>query len=392
MLGPRVVDRDVAERRDGRRRPRAHLDPVGHRRVLRAVQLVDTLDLDRARAGSVDLRAHRGEEQREVGDLWLARRVVDHRGAARKHRREQEVLGGGHARVVERDRRAVQRRRLGDEVAVLGVERGAHPLEPAHVQVDRPGADVVAAGQRDPRASASSEQRPEHHDRRAHLPHQLVGRLDTGDRRRVELGDPVGEPHRHPEVLEHLGHDGAVADPRDVRDDASARRQDRRGHQLERRVLRARDLDGAIQTCAAGDEEAIHRTMVPGPRCRTAQPASLIRALAFAISAWRPRRRLRSCDRRSSSSRRERPRRRSRARARRSRPRRRRASRPRVSRRGGTRRRRPRGSPRPRSASAAARSRAGPAAARARRGSRPRRRRRARSAPEPRRSRPRARA
>ena len=214
VLRPGVVDRDVAERRDRSRRPGAHLDAVGHCGVFGAVKLVDALHLDRARSGAVDLSAHRREEQREVCDLGLARRVVDHRRAPRDHRCEQEVLGRGDARVVQRDRGTAERRGVRDEVSMFGPEGRAHALETAHVQVDRAGADVVAARQRHPRTAAPREQRPEHHDRRAHLPRELVRRLEPGNRGRVELGDAVCETYRDADMLEHLGHDRAVADAR----------------------------------------------------------------------------------------------------------------------------------------------------------------------------------
>ena len=52
--------------------------------------------------------------------------------------------------------------------AVLDLDVGAHRLEAAQVHVDLAAADVVAAGQRDPRLAATGEQRPEHVERRAH--------------------------------------------------------------------------------------------------------------------------------------------------------------------------------------------------------------------------------
>ena len=58
------------------------------------------------------VRAHAVEERREVGDLRLARRVLDHRGALGEHRRAHEVLGRADARELEhaRARRAAASR------------------------------------------------------------------------------------------------------------------------------------------------------------------------------------------------------------------------------------------------------------------------------------------
>ena len=60
---------------------------------------------------------------------------------------------------------------------MLEPDRRAHPLEAADVQVHGPRADLIAPGHRDLRTTASSEQRAEHDDRRAHLPDELVGSL-----------------------------------------------------------------------------------------------------------------------------------------------------------------------------------------------------------------------
>jgi hypothetical protein len=53
------------------------------------------------------------------------------------HRRGHEVLGGAHAREVERDVGAVQAVGERLEVAVAELERGAHRLEAGNVHVDR---------------------------------------------------------------------------------------------------------------------------------------------------------------------------------------------------------------------------------------------------------------
>ncbi len=176
--------------------------------------------------------------------------------------------------------------RLRHQIAVLRVEPGAHPFEASHVQVDGTSTDLVPAGQRHPGSSAPREERPEDDDRRADLPDQLVRRLEAGDVAGIERGNAPAEFHPDAEVLEHLGHDRAVPDPRHVCHHAATRRQQRGSHELEGGVLRARHLDGAGQTRAPGYEEAIHGPMVPRVGDRPAQPTSLIRAIALAISPF----------------------------------------------------------------------------------------------------------
>ena len=171
---------------------------------------------------------------------------------------------------------------------MLGTEPHAHPLEPAHVQVDRARADLIAAGQAPPgpdRAARAAGPRITIDARICRT--SSCGASTPSTVVASSVGDAPGQAHRHAEVLEHLGHDRAVADARDVRDHAAAGRQQRGGHQLERGVLRPRHLHGAGQTGAPGHEEAIHGSMVPGRGRGTAQPASLIRAMRLRDLAFR---------------------------------------------------------------------------------------------------------
>ena len=51
---------------------------------------------DAGRAGTLDLRAHRDQELREVHDLGLARRTLDNGGALRERGRGHHVGGAEH--------------------------------------------------------------------------------------------------------------------------------------------------------------------------------------------------------------------------------------------------------------------------------------------------------
>ena len=145
---------------------------------------------------------------------------------------------------------------------MLGSHGGPHPLESADVQLHRPCPDLIPARERDASAPGAGQERPEDDDRRADLPHEVVGRLETGHLRRVEDRGVPAELDRHAEVRQQLRHDGTVADPRDVADHAPPWRQECSGHQLERRVLRARNPNGSLETSATRDVETIHRSMV----------------------------------------------------------------------------------------------------------------------------------
>ena len=206
------------------------------------VQRVHAVDLDRAASGAVDPRAHRHEELGDVGDLGLARGVVDHGRAARPHGGHHEVLGRADAGVVERDRGAPEPVGLGDQEPVLGPDLGAHAPETRDVQVDRARPDLVATGHRDPRAGparASSEPSTAV-EARMRRTSSYGASTDVSvrgvDRDGVAVpGDPGAQ------MLEHLAHREAVLDPGHVVQHGPAGREQRGGHQLEGGVLGAGD-------------------------------------------------------------------------------------------------------------------------------------------------------
>ena len=131
-----------------------------------AVQRLDALDHEPPVGAERDLRAHALEEQRQLHHLGLGGGVVDHRAALGQHRGEEHRLGGADGRVGQRDPRAAQpaRHARGDPLR-LHLDLGAHLLEGAHVEVDRPAADAVAADQRHERLVGAVEERPEQEDR-----------------------------------------------------------------------------------------------------------------------------------------------------------------------------------------------------------------------------------
>ena len=85
------------------------------------------LDAQDVRLDPLDLRAERDEEAAEILDVRLAGRVADHGLALGEHGGHDDVLGRHHARLVEEDRLAAQRRRAHLVAAVdldLGAELG----------------------------------------------------------------------------------------------------------------------------------------------------------------------------------------------------------------------------------------------------------------------------
>ena len=112
--------------------------------------------------------------------------------------------------------RAVQQRRArACDEAVRDLDLGAHRLEPAEVHVDLAAADVVAAGQRDPRLAAAREQRAEHVERRAHARDELVRRLgrELAATRRSRTTSGAGPVDARADGAQQVDHHVEVARP-----------------------------------------------------------------------------------------------------------------------------------------------------------------------------------
>ena len=208
------------------------------------------------------------EEGGQVRDLGLAGRVLDHRRPLGQHGGHEHVVGGGVARVLEHDPLPHQApdgppRHRALDVAVHRLEHRPQRRQAVEVDVDGAVPEVVATGQRHAGPSRAGQQRPEHHHRGAHLLDQLVGRLGDERGRRVDhevrrrAVGPVGGPgHLRPDGGEHLGHDLDVDDARHTGQHVTARRQQARRHQLERRVLGAAGGHRPVQRPSGTDDEA----------------------------------------------------------------------------------------------------------------------------------------
>ena len=233
---------------------RARLDLVGDDAVRAAVQALDALDTDRIRTGAANVRTHGVEEVGKIDDVRLTRRVLDHGAAARKRRRDDDV----HRRT---DRVLIQIylcpaqaavRRVGIDKAVFHLDVRAHRGHALDVLVDRPDAEVAAAGHGRLGRAEAAEHRADEIVRRADLAHQVIRRLSEAHLGAVDLdggGAEVFHPRAQPlqDLQEHihvadLGH---ILDPADTVDHQRCR-DDRHG-----RVFRAADLDLPVQGSAA---------------------------------------------------------------------------------------------------------------------------------------------
>ena len=163
-------------------------DPVGDRPQRRRV---DAVDHERRRADARRSRrpSRRGTWHRSTisGSRAALSSTVVPLATTAAMRMFSVAPTLGNSRVMSAPS-STSARRL--EVAVAQLERRPHRLEAGEVHVDRAGAEVVAAGQRELGVPEPAEQRAEHVDRRPDLLGQLVGRL--GRDRAV-----VAQPQHH---------------------------------------------------------------------------------------------------------------------------------------------------------------------------------------------------
>ena len=142
-------------------------------------------------------------------------------------------------------------RPLGDDVAALEADGAAQRLEALEVLVDGARADLAAAGERDLRAAEARDERAEHQHARAHLLHELVGRLGA----HVGAGGDVdlGRVDRHVAAEEAQQRRGGVdvAQRRHVAQLARAVGEQRGAEDGQGGVLRAADADRAAQRAVA---------------------------------------------------------------------------------------------------------------------------------------------
>jgi hypothetical protein len=133
-------------------------------------------------------------------------------------------------------------------------ELGAHPLQPANVQVDLAAPDVAPAGHGHPRAPGARQQGPEDQDGRPHPADELVGGLHPQVARGVDGDLVVSALDAGAEPLQHFGHRAAVGDVGNVAYDRPSLGEQGGGHQLQGGVLRPSDVDDPLEAPASGNQ------------------------------------------------------------------------------------------------------------------------------------------
>jgi hypothetical protein len=233
------------------------------------VKLADAFDDDAGRTGAQDARAHLVQAVGDVDNFRLAGSVGDDGGALGQGRRHDGDMGAAHRHFGKVDCSAPQAaRRLRDHVAAVDGDIGAEFLQRHDQQIDRPGADGAAPGQRHPGLVHSRQERRNHPETGAHPRHQLIGRggIDDVGRRNMQglalifvIAGPLSDRGDIDAVIaENTLQLGDVGEPRHVVEDQRLFGQKPRDHQRQRRIFSAGDRNGAVELVAADDANAIH--------------------------------------------------------------------------------------------------------------------------------------
>ncbi|OPZ04165.1 MAG: hypothetical protein BWZ08_02755 [candidate division BRC1 bacterium ADurb.BinA292] len=160
---------------------------------------------------------------------------------------------------------------VGDHVAPLDLDLRSQRLEPAQVEIDRPGADRAPAGEAHPCPFQPRQHRAHHVGRGAHLAHHVVRRLVVAETGRVDPHPVVFVVNPGAQFAQHAGHRLDVAQVGHVAQGGCAVGQQAGNHQRQRGVLRPADVNFARKAAVALYQKSIHGS---GPnRVETASPA-----------------------------------------------------------------------------------------------------------------------
>ena len=148
---------------------------------------------------------------------------------------------------------------LGDDVAPFDADLGPERPQPLEMQVDRPIADVAAAGKRDAGFAPLGQQRPQHAETGPHPADKLVigdvrSSIDDAQRQLVAAAARDAGPQRFEQGRQRVDVDQAG---HAVKDRFAVGGQSRR-HQGQRRVLRPADRDGSAKGFPALNDEHVH--------------------------------------------------------------------------------------------------------------------------------------
>ena len=172
---------------------------------------------------------------------------------------------------------------------LVDVDLGAQLPEAVKEEIDRPGANGAAAGERNAGLMSAGEQRPDDPEARAHHRDKLVGRGGVDDLGGVQChllaveavaGAAAMDGDIDAVILEDLFELLDVGEARHVAERERFGGEERRDHQRQGGVFGAGNGDFAPKLVATNDADAIHEL---SPKCRQAPAGSVLAEFGRAV-------------------------------------------------------------------------------------------------------------
>ena len=167
ILVRHVLDRKLGLRHSGHTDEAAHLDHIGQKRMLRAAQLLHTLDGEQVGCYTRNLCAHAVEHLAELLQVGLAGGVVDRRGALGHHGSHHDVGCARNRSLIQKHITSLELLGLDREklLGLVEVKCCTQLLESEEVGVQTSAADLVATGLGHITHAKACQQRADHHHR-----------------------------------------------------------------------------------------------------------------------------------------------------------------------------------------------------------------------------------
>ncbi len=259
MFGDATGDRKIAAGNGAREQERAGLDAIGDDGVIGPVEPLDALDADFGSARAFDLRAHGGEQARQIGHLRLARGVAQYGFALGEDGGHHQVFRSSDGDALEVDHSAAQAmERFRFDIAVGLIDSGAQPLQTEDVQIDGPRADGASARHGDARAAGARHQRTQNQAGGAHGLDQFIWRFGADDSGGMHANGLAILIHLRSDIHQEPLHGADVADARNAAERHRLIGEQRRGQCGQRRILGAAGGNFAVEGSSAGDDKLIH--------------------------------------------------------------------------------------------------------------------------------------
>ncbi len=159
---------------------------------------------------------------------------------------------------------------FGNDIARVDLDFRPELFHGHDVEVNRPGADGAAAGQRDLGFTAARQKGPEHPETGPHFGNQVIrgcgvhnalGRNFQGFTGRGALPRALARNRNvNPVILQDPLQAERIHQARNIAQRQCFGGEQRRDHQGQSSVFGARDIDGAVQFVAAANTDTIHST------------------------------------------------------------------------------------------------------------------------------------